>query len=225
MHEIPLSQLDARQQRLVENARAALAQGNVGYAVDACAEILRAAPGCAEVRRLQRAAQLKRFTDGSRFVARALGGWSAAPFLFDRGRKSPAEKLEVSDRILASDPTNIAGLRLLAEAAETFEWRETAIFAREEIKQLNPQDRENLWALGRALLAAGRSTEALQIADGVLKARPVDMAALDLMRRASIAMTVSQGNWDVAGGLRSKPNPPGAASPATEPGGATTRPN
>lgn len=224
MHEIPLSRLDARQQKLVENARAALAQGNYDYAAEACAEILRAAPGCVEVRRLQRAAQLKRFAGGSRLVARALGGWSAAPFMFDRGRKSPAEKLELSDRILASDPRNIAGLRLLAEAAETFAWWETAVLAREEIKQLNPPDRDNLWALGRALLAAGRSTEALQIADGVLKARPVDLDALDLMRRASIAMTVSQGNWDAAGAFRAQPRPPPAPTEAA-PGGEPLRPS
>jgi uncharacterized protein HemY len=67
MPEIPVSALDPKQQRQVENARIALERGDLDYVLEVCAQILKKSPGCLPVRRLQRAAQLQDQAVGGKF--------------------------------------------------------------------------------------------------------------------------------------------------------------
>ncbi len=203
MAEIPVSTLDGRQQKLVENARVALERGNLDYTVEACAQVLKAAPACVAVRRLQRVAQLRQFQAKNRFMAKAMGGLTATPFLFG-GKKNPTQAFENAEKLLAVDPTNVAALKNLGEAARELEWPETAVFAFEAARELQPADREILLAVGEAWLAAGRPAEALRAADAILKTRPVDAEAQKLMRQASIAQTMTKGNWETAATFREK---------------------
>jgi len=196
MSEIPVSSLDARQQKLVSNARVALDGGDFDYAIEACEHVLEAARGCLPVRKLLRAAQLRRMQGKSRLVAKALGGFASAPFFLGRGAKDPAKAFDAAERQLAADPTSIAALKQLAHAALALDLPETAAFAGEAVCEQQPDDRENLLLLGEAWLAAKRPAEAVRIANVILKTRPADPDAQDLMRRASIAQTITQGNWD-----------------------------
>jgi len=196
--------LDARQQKLVENVRIALDRGNLDYALEACAQVLKAAPGCLPVRKLQRVVQLRQFRARNRLVAKALDGLTATLFLLGGGKRTPEQSLEVAEKMLAGDPTSATALKLLAEAARALDWPETAVFALEAIRELRPDDRENLLALGDAWLAAGGAAEALRIADAILKTQTVDADAQNLMRRASIAQTMTKGNWESSASFRDK---------------------
>ena len=62
--------------------------------------------------------------------------------------------MQQADKILNKDPNSITGMQLLAQAAHTFEWPETAAFAHEAICDLDPTNRENLLSLGEAWLRA-----------------------------------------------------------------------
>jgi tetratricopeptide (TPR) repeat protein len=199
MAGIPVSALDARQQRLVENARVAFERGNLDYALEVCGQVLKAAPACVAVRRLQRAVQLRLFKAKNRLLAKAIGGLTGAPFAFG-GRGGPARAFEAAEKQLAIDPTNASALRQLGEAAMALEWTETAVFAFEAVRELQPGNRDNLLALGGAWLAAGKPAEALRMADAILRERPVDAAAQDLMRRASIAQTATK--WESTASFR-----------------------
>jgi tetratricopeptide (TPR) repeat protein len=205
MPEIPVSSLDVRLQKLVSNARIALDRGNLDYAIEACEQVLKGARGCLPVRKLLRAAQLRRIEGRSRLMAKALGGFSSAPFLFGGGaKKDPAKAFETAEKQLAADPTSVTALKQLAEAALALDLPETAAFACEAVREQQPEDRENLLQLGEAWLAAKRPSEALRVADVILKTRPVDPDAQSLMRRASIAQTVTKGNWDATTTFRDK---------------------
>ena len=59
-------------------------------------------------------------------------------------------------------------------------------------------------AIHEAWLAAGKPTEALKIADEILKTKPMDADAQNLMRKSSIAQTVNRGNWEGQGSFRDK---------------------
>jgi tetratricopeptide (TPR) repeat protein len=203
MPEIAVTALDPRQQKLVENARIALERGQPEYTLELCAQVLRAAPGCLAVRRLQRVAQLRGFKSKNKFFAKAMGGFSTAPFVFG-GKKEPAKALELAEALLAKDPTSVAGLKVLAEAATGLGLLETVAFALDAIRELEPENRVNLLALGEAWLAAGRPAEALKIVDALLRTRPADADAQALMRKASVAQTVTQGNWETKGTFRDK---------------------
>ncbi len=187
MAEIDDVALDARCQKLVENARVALERGNLDYAIEACAQVLVEAPNCVAVRRLQRIAQLKRFRGRSAWVRMGIGCVAALRGRVRAQNGLPEERWRVAERWLASDPTSVAALMLFGAAAMELGRMETAVWAFAAVCELKPEDGENLVKLGTAWLASGRPTEALQSADAVLAKQPVNAAAMDLMQRASIA--------------------------------------
>jgi tetratricopeptide (TPR) repeat protein len=196
MPEVPVASLDPRHQKLIENARVALDRGNFDYVLEVTAQVLKAAPGCLPVRRLQRVAQLRQQRGkGGGFMARFTSGLSAAPFMFGSAKKDPAKLLESAEALLARDPNNVAALKLLADAAAGLGLPETVAFALDAVREIQPENRANLLALGEAWLTAGKPDEALKIADDILRAKPTDAEAQNLMRRASVAQTVTRQNW------------------------------
>jgi len=204
MPEIAVTSLDPRHQKLIDNARIALERGQLDYTLDACAQVLKTAPGCLPVRRLQRVAQLRDFKSKNKFMSKAMGGFSTAPFMFGGGKKEPAKVLETAEGMLAKDPTSVPALKLLAEAAGGLGLLETVAFALDAVREIEPDNRANLLAVGEAWIAAGKPAEALKAADAILKTKPADADAQNLMRKASIAQTVTKGNWDAQGSFRDK---------------------
>lgn len=204
MPEVSVASLDPRQQKLIENARIALERGNLDYTIEVTTQVLKAAPGCLAVRRLHRVAQLRQSRTTNNFMAKTLSGFSTAPFMFGGGRKEPAKMLEAAEGFLAKSPTSVPALKMLAEAAGGLGLPETVAFALDAIRELEPDNRANLLALGEAWLAAGKPADALRIADAMLKTKPTDGDAQNLMRKASIAQTVTKGNWESKESYRDK---------------------
>src|SRR6185369_11785612 len=148
MPEVSVASLDPRQQKLIENARVALERGNLDYALEVTAQVLKAAPGCLPVRKLQRVAQLRQTKGKGGFMAKMSSGISSAPFMFGGGKKDPAKLLESVDALLAKDPNNVQALKLLAEAAGALGFPETVAFALDAVREIDPNNRDNLLALG-----------------------------------------------------------------------------
>jgi tetratricopeptide (TPR) repeat protein len=204
MPEIPVASLDPRHQRLVENARVALERGNLDYVLEVTSQVLKVAPGCLPVRKLQRVAQIRNMRGRSGgFMARFSSGLSTAPFMFG-GKKEPAKILETAEMLLSKDPNNVAALKMLAEAAGALGFPETVAFALDAVREIEPENRANLLALGEAWLAAGKPNDALKIADDILRSKPTDAEAQNLMRRASVAQTVTKHSWDQQSTYRDK---------------------
>lgn len=173
--------------------------------MEVTAQVLKMQPGCLPVRKLQRVAQLRQHRGkSSGFFGKTLTGLSSAPFMFGSGKKDPAKQLESAEMLLAKDPTNVLALKMLAEAAGGLGLPETVAFALDAVRELDPDNRNNLLALGEAWLAAGKPTDALKIADEILRMKPTDAEAQSLMRKASIAQTVKKDNWDQQGSYRDK---------------------
>lgn len=203
MPEVAVQSLSPRLQRLVDNARSALQQGNFEYAADVGGEILKEAPGCLPIRRLQREALLQQFRHRRGRIGRMLNSITGAGLLLS-GIKDPAAQLAAADKILSSDPTSISGLKLLAAAAGAGDLPQTAVFAWECLRELQPTDGATLLGLSTAYLAAERPKEALAAAEQVLRRSPQDAEALALIRRAAVMDTMRAGNWETTGSFREK---------------------
>jgi tetratricopeptide (TPR) repeat protein len=203
MPEVSVASLDPRHQKLIENARIALDRGNLDYVLEVTGQVLKVQPGCLPVRRLQRVAQLRQQRGRSGGFMGKLG-LSGAPFMFGSGKKEPSKQLELAETALAKDPNNVPALRLLAEAAAGLGLPETAAFAYEAIREIEPGNRANLLALGEALLSAGKPVEALKVADDLLRDKPTDADAQNLMRKSSVAQTVTKHNWEQKSSYRDK---------------------
>ena len=204
MPDIPVSSLDPRVQKQIENSQIALQRGNLDYVLDVTAQVLKNAPGCLPVRRLQRVAQLRQLGTKNKLFAKAFGSVTQAGFLFGGGKKDPTKALENAEKMLSADPTSVPALKLLAEAAQGLDMPETVAFAWESVHELNPGDREALLNYGEACLLAKRPKDALRAADELLKLKPQDGDALSLMRKAAIAQTTEKGNWEEKGSFRDK---------------------
>jgi len=203
MPEIPLTSLPVRLQKQYESARTAVARDNADYAINICLDILAQHPGCLAVRRLLRATQLKVFRAKSRLVARAAGVLAATnATLQGRPRlgREPARVLEIAEKALNVDPTNTTALRLLAEAAMQLELGETAIFALESAIEQAGENRADQVRLARAMVVAGRSPDALRIAERLLRAQPGDGELVELVKRASVEQSIAAGRWDSGSG-------------------------
>jgi tetratricopeptide (TPR) repeat protein len=204
MPEVSVASLDPRHQKLIENARVAIERGNLDYVLEVTSQVLKTQPGCLPVRRLQRVAQLRQQKGkGGGFMGKALSGLSSAPFMFG-GKKEPAKQLEAAETLLAKDPYNVGALKMLAEAAGALGFPETVAFALDAVREIEPGNRANLLALGEAWMAAGKPTDALRIADEILKDKPTDADAQNLMRKASVAQTVTKQGWEQKTSYRDK---------------------
>lgn len=209
MNELPVAALESHLQKQAESAREAFERGNFDYAIDLCHNVLTEAPGCWPIRKLQRAAQLKRGTNGA--LARMFGSVSAAPFLFSGSMalgRDPARAMESAQKLVEADPHSAAGLRMLGAAARALGWPETAVFAYEAVRETEPENGPNLVALGAAHLAAGRPDHAVRCAELALRQDPTHAGAQSLLRDASVAQTMHRGRWEETGDFRGKVRPP-----------------
>lgn len=190
-------------QKQIENAQVALQRGNFDYVIEITAQVLKQEPGCLPVRRLQRAALVKRAESKNKFLSKAMGSVTMAGFMF-ASKKDPAKALENAEKLLVADPMNIGALKSLAEAATVLGLMETAAFAWEAIRDIQPKDHDTLVSLANAYIDARMHREAVRVADDLLKLRPQDGDALALMRKASVAQTMDKGKWESQSSFRTK---------------------
>ena len=207
MSEVVVSALEPRLQKQVESARAAFNRGQVEPALELCAAVLAAQPGCLAVRKLERAARLKQVASRRTMVSKLVTAVSTAPFVLGGSlqlKDDPAAALATAERLLRRNPQNVAALSLLGQAAAMLRWTGTAVFAHEAASDLEPE-RPDLWlALGAAYLADGRAKDAVQAAEEALRLQPAHAEALALLREATVAVTVVKGDWERSGDFRTK---------------------
>ena len=196
MPEVTVSSLDVRQQRLAENAVRALEQGDFDYVIESAAEILKNAPGCCSVRRIQRTAQLEKFKTRNRMDRLVRSGRAWLRCIRRSRRATAVDSLAQAEHVLACDPRNVSALRLLGESAHALGMLETVLFAFKALQEIQPGHRGNQLSVGATLLELNRPAEALIIAEALLKSEPADFEAQSLQRKASVAQTITRGNWE-----------------------------
>jgi tetratricopeptide (TPR) repeat protein len=87
-------------------------------------------------------------------------------------------------------------LKLLSKAASAADLPETAVFSLETLFERRPSDRHVATELAEAYIAADRSADGLAIAERILNRNPGDMELQELLKRASVAQSISKGRWD-----------------------------
>ena len=199
MPDVSLSSLGPSVERQVDCARQAISRGEAEYAMDICHELLRREPGCVDVRKVLRAAQLRAFKEGRQWPARLLAWVKRMPFLLCGSgwvRKKPEKAFAAAEKLLTVNPECVPAHRLLALAAWVLGLNETAVFARESIRDLKPDNISNLFELGEVYYVVGRNEDAVRIGDDVLAKEPSNTQATSLVRRASVAYSIKEGGWD-----------------------------
>ena len=82
-------------------------------------------------------------------------------------------------------------------------WK-TAVFAYENVREVEPDNVKNLLALGEAHIEAGDARAAVGCGEMILESNPGSGEAQALIRRASVAITMDKGKWEEKGDFRDK---------------------
>lgn len=207
MPETALTTLKPQVQKQVDIARLAIERENYEYAIKICLSVLERHPECLAVRKLLRAAQKKLFGTKNRFMAKTIGGLSSAPFMITAStqvKKNPVKAMNSAEKMLSRDPTNVAALKLLADAAKSHDLPATRVFALEGIREVQPDNIKTLLEIGEAYIAAGQADQALGAAERILELKPGHEAGQAMIKSASVAQSMQRGKWDEEGSYRDK---------------------
>lgn len=202
MPEITIALLTPQLQKQVESARAALDRGRPEQALELCQSVLQVQPDCLQVRKLERAAQLKFAALRRSVVARMVNAVSSAPFLLNASLKlkdDPRSALATAERLLRKDPHSVPALNLLGQAATELGWTETAIFAHQMASDLEPERIDLLISLGYAFLAGSRISDAEGTANQALALQPNNTDAHKLLETVLLASASAKWEQGVVG--------------------------
>ena len=196
IQEISISDLDPRQIKQLEGADRALSK-DINYSLDIYSSILKQSPGCLELRKRLRQQQMKIAKSSAKSISSILGKLTNAPFLFkSKNSKNPEIAISSAEELIAKNPYNIAAHEMLADACSSLEMKGTVVFAYETIRSIDPKSLPNLKKLANAYLEAGESDLAIQTGNSILEINPSDGDAEDMMKRASVAVAMTQGKWE-----------------------------
>jgi tetratricopeptide (TPR) repeat protein len=204
IQEIPIAQLDPRQVKQLEAAEAAI-QSNLSYTLEVYSSILKQSQGCIELRKKLRALQIKSIQGSTKGLNNLLGKVTAVPFMFGgKGEKDPEGTLIKAEVLIEKNPGSVLAHEMLADAATHLEMKETVVFAYETIRQIHPTNIKNLKQLGNAYLEFGNTEKAIEAGNSILKINPTDGDAVELMKRASVAVAMNKGKWEESEDFRSQ---------------------
>jgi tetratricopeptide (TPR) repeat protein len=204
IQEIPIAQLDPRQVKQLEAAEAAI-QSNLSYTLEVYSSILKQSLGCIELRKKLRTLQIKSIQGSTKGLNNLLGKVTAVPFMFGgKGEKDPEGTLIKAEGLIEKNPGSILAHEMLADAATHLEMKETVVFAYETIRKIHPTNIKNLKQLGNAYLEFGNTEKAIETGNSILKINPTDGDAVELMKRASVAVAMNKGKWEESEDFRSQ---------------------
>jgi Flp pilus assembly protein TadD len=204
IQEIPISQLDPRQVKQLDAADAAI-QTNLAYTLEVYSSILKQSQGCLELRKKLRALQIKSLQGSTKGLNNLLGKVTAVPFMFGgKGEKDPEGTLVKAEALIEKNPGNVLAHEMLADAATHLDMKETVVFAYETIRKIHPTNIKNLKELGNAYLDTGNTEKTIETGNAILKLNPTDGDAVDLMKRASVAVAMNKGKWEESEDFRAQ---------------------
>lgn len=204
IQEIPIAQLDPRQVKQLEAADAAI-QTNLSYTLEIYGSILKQSQGCLELRKKLRALQIKSAQGSTKGLNNLLGKVTSVPFMFGgKSEKDPEGTLVKAEALIDKNPGNVIAHEMLADASKLLEMKETVVFAYETIRKIHPTNIKNLKELGNAYLESGNTEKAIETGNAILKIQPTDGDAVDLMKRASVAVAMNKGKWEESEDFRTQ---------------------
>ncbi len=200
-----LADLDPRLQKQVDAADKAIDK-NPSYAIEICSNILARNPGCLDVRKIMRKAQRRSVAAKSKGMTGFLK-LTNTPFVMKAGsliKTDPKAAMESAEKMLTTNPGNVQAMQLVGQAAGAMGLWKTAVFAYENVREVEPDNVKNLLALGEAHIEAGDARAAVGCGEMILESNPGSGEAQALIRRASVAITMDKGKWEEKGDFRDK---------------------
>ena len=187
-----------------DKALDALERNNLDYAIEMFMQSLAIEQNFTKARQYLRAAQMKRAESAGGFK-RMMTAAKTAPLLTKAkmaAAKNPTEAMGMAEQILSEDPKNGQALLLLAEAAETAKFPETAVQTLEHYTKLSPRDTKALHWLARLYGSIERWDMTREVYERLLQMNPNDFDAQKGVKDATAHGAMQTGGWEEAGTYR-----------------------
>jgi tetratricopeptide (TPR) repeat protein len=200
MEIVDLKEITGRQKKVYEAAEDAADKKNYKYAIDMYRTVLRKHPGCIEVRRKLRLAQLARIGGEGKMLHQLITNVTSIPqVLKGKGQISKeqyAEALDTAEIIMSADPTAHAGITLLTEAAEAAELMPIAGMTLDHALNHHPKSLKFLEWGARLYSDLGMGRKALEMRQRIVALNPNNREYQDALRQATAEAAMDQGGWD-----------------------------
>jgi len=202
-----LTEISPQLRRTFERARDAVTMRNYKYAFEMLRGVLRAEPGCFEVRAVLRQGQLERVKDKSKFMRRLaalpsviLGVYIKGPGLVKKGMY--AEALDVAESAMTADPTFLPTINFVADVADTAKLYPIAVHVLDIGMRYNEGHIGVIRRLSKLYGKLGEENRAVELLQEICRIRPNDMAAANELKQATALVAMKQGKWDQAGSYK-----------------------
>jgi len=194
--EISLKDLDPRLIKQVEAAEKSIDK-NPAYAIDVCSNILERRPSCADVRKVLRVAQRRKFGKGSplaTFFAKIEGSFFAGKAKNLAKKGDFKQILSEGEKLLTKCPINTPVLKVMAEAAVSLNFTNTAMDLYAAVAQAEPSNVKVLTELCRIYLKNKMADEAVRTCGYILKVDPTNNEAQAILKEAAVIKTMTN-SW------------------------------
>ncbi|VGO22993.1 tetratricopeptide repeat protein [Pontiella sulfatireligans] len=195
MAEVKLEDAPQGVKAYCDKGVAAMERSNHDYAMDMFEAALKVEPGLLQVRRMLRAAAVKKTKanpPGKLGAAKGIGRLMKASSLL---KKNPLQALELAEALIRIDPFNLKFAKVQCEAAEAAGLPEAAILTLESLKGNQPSCLKVLEPLARLYQKTGQFDLEYKCRDAIAKLKPNDSAALKELKDAAARLTMGQAGW------------------------------
>jgi tetratricopeptide (TPR) repeat protein len=185
-------------------ALAAVQSNNAGYAVSLVQPIIKEYPEFLDGRKLLRRCELQAVGGEKKkglFGLKTTG--MAAMKLQSQVKKDPASALFLIEKELEKDPANDSLNDLLFDCCLKLGYKETAAFALETVREINPSNAKLLHKLAQFYLDEDEPTTAGDVYNDIIKHHPTDGAAIKGAKDASARASMKKQKWDENSDMRS----------------------
>lgn len=201
-----LADVPRKARETYERGVSAMERGNLDRAIDTFLDLLEREPAVLEVRKVLRAAEIRKFKDGKggamTHLITSLTGFPSVMMAKASMRKHPEKAMMTAEKLLRSDPLNMMFLNLLAEAAFAADMPAVAVQALETGRDSRPDDVNALKRLGALYMANEQHHEARIVYERLMKLRPNDQEIIKKYKDSTALDTMQKGGWSEAGSFR-----------------------
>jgi tetratricopeptide (TPR) repeat protein len=202
MAEKGINDLPRELRMLFTRGSDALSRENYDYAIDLFTQILTKEPTNYDVRKLLRAAQLRKAGGGGGFLKKMWGDAKSSPLIakaqIPLHSGNFTEALQIAEQVLNKEPQNSAAHRIVVEAAAGMEMPKTAVLSLEILAGNSPKDREVAIKFANALADTGDVVRAENLLAALSSEFQGDTELSQALKNISARKTMEKGGYDAA---------------------------
>lgn len=193
-------QLPRELRALVTKGKEAATRDNFDYAIALFSQVLQKEPACFEVRKALRAVQFNKAGGRTSFFKKVLTGATTSPQLAKAQlalrNNSPGEAMHLAEQMLDADPYNSHAHKLIADASEVLDLKQTALMSMELLANNTPKDKPTVIRFANALADDGQNARAEQLLANLAEQLPGDAEVSTALKNLSARRTMDEGGYD-----------------------------